>query len=245
MLSLKGRTCVFAGGTGRIAQKAVEYLLKGGMNVVLLTHFEEKARQMMEQYADYPGQCFVIAGRPSSEELFSRVYEKFGSVDVFISKTGVMTEPVRIENLDTNLLSETFDRQVRAVADSIKGALPYLKKSRAGRIILFSNVGSINGFEKESLIDNVTRGAVNSLVLSLARQLAENKICVNCVSFSGLLKDHEDNGLDSASYLEDIPLKRIGTSEEFGALIEYLASEESGFVTGEIIKLSGGLGMGV
>ena len=245
MLSLRNRTCVFAGGTGDIGKKAVEFMLKGGMNVGLLTHNRKQADEIVREFEGLEGKCFVLDDSDGREEAFRKACEQFGSIDVFISKTGQLENPVSLEEINPEDLNKVFNHQVTSVFKGIKDVLPYLRKSANGRIILFSNVGSLNGFTKENLIDNIVRASVNSMVYSLSQILAEDRITVNAICFSGMIQDHEGHGLDSHSYLEKIPLKRIGTSEEIGALIEYLVSEESGYMTGEIIRLSGGLGFGL
>ena len=245
MLTLKNRTCVFAGGTGEIGRKAVEYMLKDGMNVVLVTHNRKDAEAIVKDYEGPEGKCVIMDNVKDRKDAYRQVYEQFGSLDVFISKTGQLEKPLPLDEFDPNVLNELFDRQVTNVFKGIMDALPYLRESKHGRILLFSNIGSFTGSEKENLADYIVRASVNSMVLSLSRLLAKDKITVNGISFSGLIQDHKGKGLDSNDYLDEIPLKRIGTSEDLGALVEYLVSEESRFVTGEIIRLSGGLGMGL
>ena len=190
MPTLKNRTCVFAGATGDISRKAVELLLKGGMNVVLMTHNPQTANEIINEYADLEGRCIAISNQKERKEIFRDISERFGSIDVFISKTGQLEKPVDLEEVSAEDLNKTFTHQVCDVFEGIKDALPYLKKSQNGRIILFSNIGSLNGFPQENIVDNIVRASVNSMVLSLSRQFAKDGITVNAVCFSGLIQDH-------------------------------------------------------
>ncbi|MBE6125930.1 MAG: SDR family oxidoreductase [Erysipelotrichaceae bacterium] len=243
MLTLKGRTCVIAGGTGNMAIKTVYELLEQGMNVALLSHFPEKCQQIVKYSENCPGRCEAYGNEKTMEETLKEIHDEFGSIDVFISKTGILEKPVLFEEIDPEKLNELFDRQVTNIVRTVQLMLPYLKTSRAPRIILFTTIGSFTGYRKENLMDSIVKGAVNSLILNLAETLAEESITVNGVCISGFIQDHNGEGLDSVTMLNDIPLGRLGNENDFAAAVEYLVSEEAGFITGEIIKLNGGMGL--
>ena len=245
MLTMEGRTCVFAGGTGAIAREALKGMLSAGMNVVLLSHNPDGCAALKEEFKDLKGELVSYSNRLPDEEVYAEVKNRFGSLDVFISKTGILKTPVFFEQLDADQLVNELRVQVGSVVKHIQNALPYLKASKAGRIVLFSTIGSLNGYEKENIIDSVCKGAINSLVYAMAREFASYGITVNCIAFSGMMQDHPGDGLDPESEMDDIPLNRCGTSADFAAALEYLISEEASFVTGEVLKLSGGMGTGL
>ena len=242
MLTLKGRTCVIAGGTGNIAIKTVYEFLEQGMNVALLSHFPEKCRKIVKYSENCPGRCRAYGNEKTMDEILQDINDEFGSIDVFISKTGILEKPVPFEEIDPEKLNELFSRQVTNIIRTVQLMLPYLRKSSAPRIILFTTIGSFTGYEKENMMDSIVRGAVNSLIRSLAKMLAEEGITVNGVCISGFIQDHNGEGLDSMTMLSDIPLGRLGNENDFAAAVEYLASEEAGFITGEIIRVNGGMG---
>ncbi len=88
MLTLKNRTCVFAGASGQIGRGAVKALAEQGMNVVMITHNPAKAGEIVNEMKDFPGQVIAMNNEDSNEELFSRIYSVFGSADVMVSSTG-------------------------------------------------------------------------------------------------------------------------------------------------------------
>ncbi|MBQ6334847.1 MAG: SDR family oxidoreductase [Erysipelotrichaceae bacterium] len=238
---MKNRTCVLFGGTGEILRTLVRDMLTEGMNVILVTHNPETGREMIEEFAGYPGKLAAVSNHTAYDDLYGKIREEYGSVDVIISKTGGLQEPVPFEEVDPEQMNRALQQQVTNVMKNIQSALPYLKESKAARIVLFSTVGSLSGYEKENIIDSVSKGAVNAFTYALARQLAAYGITVNCVAFSGMMQDHAGVGLDSRNCLEDIPLGRIGTGEDIAGIVEYLISEEAGFMTGEVIRMAGGL----
>lgn len=267
MLTLKGRTCVIGGGTGAVGRGAVRAMCQNGMNVVLGTHMVEDARSLVEELKDCEGKCVAVSAKmifdivtengvnklveiPVEEGAFDGnvkfAYDRFGSIDVVISNTGAFDAPLPLEEISDEELTKKLNHQVVGAFRSVMSALPYLKKSKAGRILLMASAGARNGFTGEYFCDSVARGAVISMTYALARELLPCGITVNCIAKSGMVNDHEPHGrvLDMNTLVPQIPVGRIGTADEFGAAVQYLVSEEAGFVTGQVIDLSGGLAIG-
>ena len=268
MTTLKGRTCVFSGGSGRVGRGAVKAMCEAGMNVVLSTHMIRDAREIVESLKDCEGKCIAISAEcvldVVSENGENKVVElpaldkdsgasnleyaknRFGSVDVVISNTGAFDSPVPVEDITPDDLSKKLTHQIIGSFTSVLNALPYLKESKAPRIILNASAGAQDGLESEYLCDSVARGGVISLTYCLAKELAKYGITVNCIAKSGIINDHEPHGrvLDTATLIPQIPVGRLGTADEYGAAVQYLVSEEAAFITGQVINLSGGLHIG-
>lgn len=247
MLTLEGRTCVFIGATGQVGRGAVRALCEAGMNVVMVTHNPDSAKAVIESVSDCKGKCVAMSNKDGDEAVLDEVAREFGSVDVIVNKSGGFDAPVPLEDISADKLAFKLNHQITNAFKLVQGALPYLKKSSAGRIILTASAGAQDGFAGENFMDSVSRGGVISMTYSLARMLAEDNITVNCISISGLINDmppREPWMFSSESIVNSIPAGRLGTSEEYGALVAYLASEEAGFVTGQVMNLSGGLHIG-
>lgn len=245
MFTLKGRTCVFSGGSGMVGRGAVRAMCEAGMNVVLMTHMVADSEALVQELKDCPGKCIAISGK-TIEDPMKYVHDMFGSIDVVICNTGAFDSPVPLDEITGDDLNKKFNHQVVGSFNSVMNALPYLKESKAGRVILNASAGARNGFSAEYLCDSVARGGVITLTYCLARELMQYGITVNCIAKSGMLNDHEPHGrvLDMNNLKPLIPMGRIGTADEYGAAVAYLASEEAGFVTGQVIDLSGGLHIG-
>ncbi|MBR0130965.1 MAG: SDR family oxidoreductase [Firmicutes bacterium] len=244
MQTLQGRTCVFAGAAGLIGRGAVKALADGGMNVVMVTHSPDSAKEVAELCRDCPGKVVAMSNKEGDHAVFPEVMEQFGSVDVVINSTGSMSAPAYAADVDLAQVRKKLDH----AADELwmrKEAIPYLEKSRAPSIIFTASAGAQNGFMEESIADSMANGALMSLTKVLARQLAPKGITVNCVARSGMIADHPyhegSQDLDVKTIEPLVPLGRLGSADDYGALIAFLASEESSFVTGQILSLSGGL----
>ena len=241
MMTLKGRTCLFAGGAGDIGEGAVRALAEGGMNVVLITHNPGKAEAIREACKDAPGKVLIKTGVSSFADLLRDIREECGSLDVYINKTGGFSAPCSFEEITEEFLEDKLRHQAVHVFSEIKRLLPALKESRAPRILLFVNGGALDGSPEENPADSIARGAVTAMVKALAREYAPYGITVNAAALSGLIPDHRaDPAKDLVWTEEQIPLGRLGTTEEFGAFVSYIVSEEAGFTTGHIFNLTGG-----
>ena len=243
-LTLKGRTCVFAGGTGEIGRGAVRILAENGMNVVLVTHSPKQAEEVVSSMKDLAGNVVAVSNEMPEVQIFELTEKNFGSVDVVINSIGGLMAPKVLSGITKEELDEKLHHQITEVFWFMKEAIPFLKKSSAGRMILTSSCGARTGFEGESILDSIARGGVETMTKCFARELAADGITVNCIARSGLVNDHTPRNaaeLDVASFADRIPLGRIGKKEEYGALAAYLASEEGGFVTGQTFDLCGGL----
>ena len=244
--TLAGRTAIFAGGTGNIGSGAVKLLAANGMNVVLETHNPDSANSLIEATADAPGTVVAYSNTMGYDEMYKQVLEQFGSIDVLIISTGDMGGAAPIEELDIEDLNSRISNKVVSAMERVKAILPYLRESKNARIILTSNSGALDGNEIESTLDEICGGAVISMTYALARELADERITVNCIARSGLINDHdpEDGKLDVNSYVDSIPYGEPGSSENYAALVSFIASEESAFVTGNVFNLSGGMHIG-
>ncbi len=246
VLTLAGRTAVMAGGTGNIGRGAVVKMVENGMNVVLETHNPASAEEIAASVEGAPGEVTAISNDTGYDDEFAQVAEEYGSVDVLILATGALSEADPIEDLSIDELNEKIENNIIQVVERVQAALPYLKESEHGRIILTSCSGALDGNETESTLDEICGGAVISMTYAFARELADEGITVNCIARSGMINDHdpEEGQLDVETYIDSIPVGDAGSTENYGALVAYIASEEADYVTGNVFNLSGGLHIG-
>jgi len=249
MQTLSNRVCVFSGATAGDGVAVVESLCRGGMTVVMMTHSPERARGLVEGIngAGYPGQCLAMAGgegRPAEEDpaVYARIAEEFGSVDVVISNTGGYGREAAIEDTSDDEFREEIDHLAGGSFRMLKAALPWLRKSHAARVILMSTVEGVNGGVHQSFANSVAKGAVRALTVNAAARLAAEGITVNCIAKGGIprVDGMREGDADPAAFIPRTPMGRMGTPAELGELVCFLASEESGYITGQTIALDGG-----
>lgn len=209
MYHLKCRTAVITGATGEIGSGAVHMLTEGGMNVAMITHNMEEAEKLIARVKHHPGRCIAISNENGDAASYGEICEIFGSIDVIIPNHGAKFCCQDLETITASELEQKLHHQITGSFIMVRQALPYLKKSAAGRIILIAGMGAENGLQEEGLSDCTARGAIISMTRYLAQNLAGN-----------------------------------GTAVDFGAAVCYLACEEAGFMTGQVLRLNGGMYMG-
>jgi 3-oxoacyl-[acyl-carrier protein] reductase len=252
MQTLSGRTCVFAGATGGDGVDTVRELCKGGMNVIMMTHNEAHAIALKKEIeeAGYPGKCDYLTGDgeilPNGRNsLYQSIVDKYGSVDVVISNTGADGELKAIEDVTGDDLMKSITHLTKGSFNMLKTALPFLKESKAPRVIFMTTVEGITGGTYESFTNAVAKGAVASLTVNCASRLAQYGITVNAVAKGAIprIDPPHEGAPNPADRLPIIPLGRLGTPVDLAQAICFIASEESSYITGELLNVSGGLRM--
>ena len=253
MQTLKGRTCVFAGATAGDGTASVKALCAGGMNVVMATHNIKGAEALISavKLAGLPGKCSALSAEgkippEQQSETYRKVAEEFGSVDVIICNTGDNGRICSIDDLSGEDLLKDVDHLVGTSYKMLRAALPALRQSKAPRVIFMSSVEGCRGGKLEGLANAIGKGAVRALTLNAAARLAPEGITVNCVSKGAItrMEPQKEGAPDPEAMLPFIPLARLGTPEDLAESICFLASEESAYITGQILELNGGMNLG-
>ena len=254
MQTLNGRTCVFAGATAGDGRDTVKALCLGSMNVVMMTHNPAPAESLIAEVKalNAPGDCCYFAGRegmgPAEHDpaVYAEIEQKYGSVDVIICNTGADGHIDDLETLSPEELQKNMNHLVIGSFKMMQAALPYLKKSKAPRVILMTTTEALHGGTQESLANAIGKGAVASLALNAAARLAAQGITVNCIAKGAIQRigPVHPGVPDPADRLASIPMNRLGTPRDLANTICFLVSEEASYITGQMVELSGGLNLG-
>ena len=254
MQTLMGRTCVFAGATAGDGIAAAKALCAGGMHVVMVTHQAQRAAALVEEIRqmNLPGTCEAIGATPEgpaeeSAAVYEALEKKYGSVDVIISNTGDTGSSKSMEELESTELLEETSHLLGGAFRMMKAALPYLRKSKAPRVIFMTSVEGVRGGVQGSFSNAVAKGAVHALTLNAAARLAKEGICVNCIAKGAIPRAEgiREGRSNPEVFLPHIPMGRLGSDVDLAQLLCFLASEESAYMTGQTIGLDGGLGIGL
>jgi len=252
-LTLQGRTAIVNGANGIVGSAIVRAFLENGMNVITWHGRPDKAQAMIDRYADYKDQFFAIGGGDTKEAL-EGICERFGGIDVVVAAQGFPPINQDFADIEKDYWNDVVRTNLYGSVPIIQNAIPFLQKSRAPRVIFLTSAeGKAGGFY-DGLAYSAAKGGVIALTYGLAKRLAKDQITVNAVALGGIYnmepampdEPKKDNIPDYADtdLVTKIPLGRLGRAEDVSAAVCYLASEEAGFVTGEILNVSGGLTMG-
>lgn len=178
------------------------------------------------------------------EAAFAAVEEHFGPVEVLVSNAGITKDTLLLRMSESDFAS-VLDANLTAAFRVVKRATPKMLKARSGRIILMSSVVGLLGSAGQANYAASKAGLVG-FARSLARELGSRSITVNVVSpgpvatdMTAALGEERLKELTSA-----VPLQRMATPEEIAGVVAFLAGPDGGYITGAVIPVDGGLGMG-
>ncbi len=246
MINLKNKNAVITGASRGIGRATAIMLARAGCNVLI--HFSAN-EEAAEQTATTAGQFGVstavyradIEMRDQVVDLIEFAQQELGPIDILVNNAGIWEEAA-IETMTDDELRRTLETNINSVFYTITAATPGMIERKSGNII---NISSTAGQRGEAFHSHyaASKGAVISLTKSLAVELAPHNIRVNSVAPGWVDTDMARPALESSAaekVLSQIPLGRVGTPEEIAGCVVFLASELSGFVTGEILNANGG-----
>jgi len=249
MSDLKGKVAVVTGASKGIGAGIAKALAKAGAAVVVnYSSSKEGADRVVAEIAGKGGKAVAIQGDVSKaadvQRLFKETKKSFGSVDVLVNNAGVFqfepleaaTETEFHRQFNTNVLG-----LILATQEAVKHFGP-----EGGSVI---NIGSVASDQTPpmSVIYSATKGAVDAITGVLAKELGARKIRVNSINPGGVETEGTHTagivGSDFAKQMvAQTPLGRFGQPDDIAPVAVFLASSDSGWLTGEVIHASGGLG---
>ncbi|AEF02146.1 MAG: NAD(P)-dependent oxidoreductase [Alteromonas sp.] len=244
---LKGRKALVTGGDSGIGRAVAIAFAREGADVVInyLPSEEKDAQDTLTYLSDCGISAHGIPGDISDEsfceELVSQTATKLGSIDILVNNAGKQQFVAELEDLTTEQFCKTYQTNVFAMFWITKAAVKHMP---AGSSII--NTTSIQCYQPSAgLLDYAsTKGAITSFTKSLAKMLIEKGIRVNGVAPGPIWTPIQQSGGQPEEKLpkfgENVPLKRPGQPAELAPVYVYLASQESSYVTAEIMGVTGG-----
>ena len=244
---LAGKVALVTGGDSGIGRAvAVLYAREGADVAIVYLPVEQSDAEETRAAVEGEGRrCELIPGDVTDaafcKRAVDRTVEKLGRLDVLVNNAAFQNHVASIDELSEEQWERTFRTNIFGYFYMAKAALPHLE---AGAAIV--NTGSITGLEgsKELLDYSATKGAIHAFTKSLAQQLVERGIRVNCVAPGPVwtpLNPADQDPEDVAHFGEEQPMGRPAQPEEIAPAFVYFASNaDSSYVTGEVLTLLGG-----
>jgi 3-oxoacyl-[acyl-carrier protein] reductase len=247
-MSATARVALITGGSRGIGRAVCLRLSAGGAyTYVNYLRNEEAARETLQALKNGGGDgelCpFDVADREAVGRAVTAIVESRERIDILVNNAGVSLDGllVRIKEADLDRLLGT---NLKGTFHCCQAVSRYMMRQRWGRIINISSVVAESGNAGQGAYAAAKAGILG-LTKSLARELGSRSICVNAVS-PGFIET------DMTAYLpgevglklkDQIPLGRLGTPRDVAGVVAFLASEEAGYITGQVIRVNGGLYM--
>ncbi len=176
------------------------------------------------------------------QDMFRAIQKEFGRIDVLVNNAGVVDDAYLLM-INENSLSRSLDINIKGYFHCAQSAALKMMKT-GGKIINISSVSSVLAVEGQGVYA-ATKGAVNSMTATLAKELAPRGITVNAVAPGFIATEMMDNIPEEkkAEYIKAIPMGRYGSARDVANMVAAMCSEAFDYVTGQVIVLDGGLSL--
>ena len=241
---LNGKTAVVTGGGSGIGKATALKLAADGANIVIV-HMdpEEKAAAVVAEIEALGVKAKAIRMDVSDFEAVSGmvtdIVEEFGSIDILINCAGI-TKDGLIARMKEDQFDAVIAVNLKGTFNMIRHCTPVFMKQKSGAIVNVSSVSGIIGNPGQANYSTSKAGVIG-LTKSTAKELVSRGVRCNAVAPGFIATDMTANLSKNNKLVDMIPMKRMGTAEEVADLIFFLASDASSYITGEIIKVDGGV----
>ena len=230
-------------GIGR--QNAITFA-KEGYDVVVNYRTENEELEMFKNEIEtFNVQCLALQGDVSvyedCERIAKQAIDKFSKIDVLVNNAGI-TKDMLLLRMKQEDFKQVIDVNLIGTFNITKNVSQYMMKARNGRIINIASVVGISGNAGQANYA-ASKAGIIGFTKSLAKELAGRNILVNAVA-PGFIKTDMTNVLKDDvkdNIINSIPLKREGTAQEVANVVKFLASDDSSYITGQVINIDGGM----
>ena len=241
------KTAIITGSGRGIGAAIAKRLAKDGFNIVINELSAEAGEQTAEECRALGVKASVYACDVSNyaqcEEMVKKVKEEFGTIDVLVNNAGITRDGLLLR-----MSEETYDDVIRinqkSVFNMTKLVGAVMLRQKSGSIVNLASVAGLYG-NPGQMNYSASKGAVISMTKTAAKELGSRGIRVNAVApgfistpMTDKLTDEQKNAI-----LAQIAMKRYGTADEVANVVAFLCGEQSSYVTGQIVEISGGLSM--
>ena len=256
-LGLTGRVALVTAASKGMGKASAMGLAAEGAKVVMCARTESDLKNAAEEIraktkAEVLAMPADVTKKDDVAALVDGALKTFGHIDILVANAG---GPPRgyFEDMTDEQWQGAFDVSLLSVVRLVRAVLPSMKARRWGRILTIQSV-SVKQPIPELLLSNAVRPGVAGMMKTLAGQLGKDGITVNTVCPGKIMTDRflggqKISGLSREEYLaravDDVPVRRVGTPEEFANVIVFLASERASYVTGVSVQVDGGLVRGL
>lgn len=241
-------TALITGGSRGIGKAIALELAKSGMNIAVIYAGNRQAAEDTAAEINAIGvdtlalQCDVTSFEETKTAV-ATVIERFGGIDVLVNNAGIVRDGLVLSMKEEDF-SSVVDTNLKGAFHLIKHTYSHFMKKRRGRIINIASVSGIAGNAGQANYSAAKAGLIG-LTKSVARELAGRGVTCNAIAPGFIATDMTDALSEKVreASVASIPMKRMGTAAEVASLAAFLVSDQAAYITGEVIKIDGGLCM--
>ena len=249
MMRFEGKTAIVTGGSRGIGRACVARLAAEGAKVALVYHSNQQAAEaLLAELKSAPGEVRAVQADvrdlQRAHEIVDPLFDEWGHIDVLINSAGIVRD---------GLLGAMTAEQWRDVIDTnLGGTFNYchavtqpMMMMRRGSIVNLSSTAA--EFAARGQVNYAaSKGGIDGLTRALAKELAPRNVRVNAIAPGMIETDMSQvvRGIAGDQIKKMIPMKRIGAPEEVAAVAAFLASDDAAYLTGQVLRVDGGLSLG-
>ena len=244
----ENKVALITGAARGIGKAIAKKFAENGYNVVInYVSAKTDIKTLTKEFEDLGVKVLLVKADVSNKEeaegLVNQTIEKFGKIDVLVNNAGITKD-----NLLMRMSEEDFEKVINI---NLKGtflvtkyAIKYMMKKRCGSIVNLASVVGVAGNAGQCNYA-ASKAGIIGFTKSIAKELASRNIRANAVAPGFIKTDMTEVLSDSVkeNINSQIPLKRMGTAEEVANLVYFLSSEQSSYITGQVINVDGGMVM--
>ena len=242
------KVALITGATRGIGKQIAITLAKEGYNIALNYRKEnEDLENAKKEIAELGVEVLAVQGDVSKyedcERFVKEIIEKFGKIDVLVNNAGITRDCLLIRMKEEDF-KQVIDTNLGGTYNVTKNVISYMMKAHSGRIINISSVVGIVGNAGQTNY-SASKAGIIGFTKSLAKEVASRNILVNAIApgfietdMTGVLKEEIKNEI-----AKNIPMKRMGSAQEVAKVVKFLTSDDSSYITGQVINVDGGMVM--
>ena len=240
---LKGKTAVVTGGSRGIGKAICLKFAENGADIAFLyagniLKAEESLKELEKLGVKVKAYQCDVADADAVAAVVKEIVKDFGGIHILVNNAGI-TKDKLVPMMKAADFDAVVDTNLKGTFYMIKGVYPLFLKQKGGKIINISSVSGLMGNPGQANY-SASKAGVVGLTKSVAKELAGRGICCNAIA-PGFISTEMTENLENNALKDAIPMKRFGDAEEVAKLALFLASEHSDYITGEVIRIDGGL----
>lgn len=247
MFSLSGQIALVTGGSQGIGRATALALAHQGADVAIMARSIEKCEAVADEIRALGRRALPIQGDLARADQIKAAVEKVGAelgpISILVNNAAITRDGLLLR-MKRDDWDDVLNTNLTGVFLTIQQVLPMMMKARRGRIINLTSVVAQSGNIGQANYIAAKSGLIG-LTKAVAREYASRQITVNAVS-PGFIETPMTEALAEAArqaMLEQIPLKRAGSDHDVASTVAFLASDEAGYITGQVINVNGGMYM--
>lgn len=240
------KVALITGATRGIGKQIAIELAQDEFDIVVNYRSEtEDLAKLKEEIEAKNVKCLLVKGDVSKfedcENMIKEAINEFGKIDVLVNNAGI-TKDTLLMRMSKEDFERVIDVNLVGTFNMSKNVIPYMMKQKSGRIVNISSVVGISGNAGQTNYA-ASKAGIIGFTKSLAKEVASRNILVNAVAPGFIETDMTDVLKEEVkeAIAKQIPLKRMGRAEDVAKVVRFLTSENSNYITGQVINVDGGM----